>query len=124
MSISIFKFDVGQMVCGREGEYVRRDDHERELAAKDDEIERLTKEAEEQIGYSIQLQRLLESLKREATPYPKLHHHKMVVDIKAENASLKARVERLENILHGNTREDTAEKIFAATAGAMKKRVN
>ncbi len=39
-----------------------------------------------------------------------------------ENTSLKAQVERLENILRGNTREDTAEKIFAATAGAMNTR--
>ena len=65
------------------------------IAKQDAEIERLTKEVEEQIGYSIKLQRLLESLKREATPYPELHHHKMVEDIKAENASLKAQVERL-----------------------------
>ena len=46
------------------------------------------------IEYSIKLQRLIENLKYDTdTPYPELHHHKMIV-------AAKARIHELEAALH------------------------
>jgi hypothetical protein len=46
------------------------------------------------IEYSIKLQRLIENLKYDTeTPYPELHHHKMIV-------AAKARIRELEAALH------------------------
>lgn len=76
------------------------------IAAKDAEIaqlrsenERLREMRESQINYSIKLQRLLESIKREDTPYPELHHHQMVTAIKTENAALREKVAALQKQL-------------------------
>jgi hypothetical protein len=46
------------------------------------------------IEYSIKLQRLIENLKYDTeTPYPELHHHKMIV-------AAKGRIRELEAALH------------------------
>ena len=118
MSISIFKFDVGQMVCGREGEYVRRDDHERELAAKDEEIERLKESEERSHLQTIDQRDAAENaisqayflVKGESPEWSNLFGYDealeeisdalkclriSVSNLEAENASLKAQVERL-----------------------------
>jgi len=57
------------------------EDHRRALDA---ERERL----KVQIDYSIQLQRLIESLKRDDTPAPELYHHTIIVDFKRQLADL------------------------------------
>jgi enamine deaminase RidA (YjgF/YER057c/UK114 family) len=67
-------------------------------ALMDGEAERL----QAQTDYSIKLQQLLESLKREDTPHPKLHHHKMVLNAKAEVAALKAENERIAALTEQN----------------------
>jgi hypothetical protein len=55
-------------------------------------IARLLKMLKQQTDYSIQLQRLLESLKREDTPYPELHHYTMVIAVKEELAALRKQI--------------------------------
>jgi hypothetical protein len=61
------------------------EDHRRALDA---ERERL----KGQIDYSIQLQQLIESLRRDDTPSPELYHHKIIVEFKRQLATLQAQL--------------------------------
>jgi hypothetical protein len=54
-----------------------------------DRIAELRRKLVSQTEYSIKLQRLIESLKREDTPHPDLHHHKMIVAAKQQLAAAK-----------------------------------
>ena len=60
------------------------------LKAKDEEIERLKERRRRQSDYNIQLQRLLESLQYEETPYPHMHHHSIVSKYKKSYKDLLA----------------------------------
>jgi chromosome segregation ATPase len=68
------------------------EDHRRALDA---ERERL----KGQIDYSIQLQQLIESLRRDDTPSPELYHHKIIVEFKRQLATLQAQVKQLDRTL-------------------------
>ena len=68
------------------------EDHRRALDA---ERERL----KGQIDYSIQLQQLIESLKRDDTPSPELYHHTIIVDFKRQLATLQAQLARWKEAL-------------------------
>lgn len=65
------------------------EDHRRALDA---ERERL----KGQIDYSIQLQQLIESLRRDDTPSPELYHHKIIVEFKRQLATLQAQLRQVE----------------------------
>lgn len=78
------------MVKQKEGDYVLFEDHQAALKAKDEEIERLKEQRRTQSDYNIQLQRLLESLQYEETPYPHLHHHSIVSKYKKSYNTLLA----------------------------------
>jgi len=80
------------MVVSDDGAYVRYDDAQRALDA---ERERL----KVQIDYSIQLQRLIESLMYDDTPSPDLYPHTIIVDFKRQLATLQAQLRRVEGEL-------------------------
>jgi len=52
------------------------------------------------IEYSIKLQRLIESLKYDTeTPYPELHHHKMIVAAKTRIRKLEAALRKCISVM-------------------------
>jgi hypothetical protein len=105
-------------VCGKDthtplrvddmGGYVCLTCIDKELENRQKEIDFLTRIRREASEYTIQLQRLLESLSREDTPYPELHHYQMVANIKNEIKELKKEVERRQvvagEILHSRNK--------------------
>ena len=77
------------------------EDHRRALDA---ERERL----KGQIDYSIQLQQLIESLRRDDTPSPELYHHKIIVEFKRQLATLQAQLRQLE----GQSKQQAEEAVI------------
>lgn len=61
-----------------------------------DERTALIERDKKSVEYVIQLQRLIESLRHDDTPYPELHHHRIIVETKAAIAALVARAEQAE----------------------------
>lgn len=63
------------------------------------EIERLRERFDNQVEYGIKLQQLIESLKREDTPHPELHHHGMILAAKTELKALRELTEKAATVL-------------------------